>query len=197
MKSRPYGYPLLRLDGKPASFENHIERRLSSLRNKFSDEEAFQRLLDSGDPVIYEVYENHRPELAGELASGLSIVHPGRVGREYFMTKGHYHKVRETAEIYYCMQGRGVLLMENETGDTAVEAFHPGRVVYVTPHWAHRSINTGDEHLVTFFIYPAHAGHDYATIDVTGFRKRLFDVDGVTTVVDSYARSTPAVTPDE
>jgi glucose-6-phosphate isomerase len=185
VKSRPYGYRILQLDEKATSFDNHIERRLSSLRNKFADEEAFQTLLDSGNPVVYEVHENRRPELAGELASGLSIVHPGRVGREYFMTKGHYHKVRETAEIYYCIQGKGVLLMENEVGDTAVEEFHPGRVVYVTPRWAHRSINTGDEDLVTFFVYPGHAGHDYATIDATGFRKRVLDQNGGATIVDN------------
>lgn len=185
MKSRPYGYAILQSNERKSSFDNHIERRLSSLRDKFSDREAFQAMLDSGDPLIYEVYENRRPETAGELLSGLSIVHPGRVGNEYFMTKGHYHQVRDTAEVYYCMQGKGVLLMENEEGDTAVEEFYPGRVVYVTPHWAHRSINTGDEDLVTFFVYPGHAGHDYGTIDATGFRKRLVEQNGLPAVVDS------------
>jgi len=172
VKSRPYGYQILLPDERGSSFDNHIERRLSSLRNKFSDGEAFQAMLHSDDPLIYEVYENRRPETAGELLSGLSIVHPGRVGNEYFMTKGHYHLVRNTAEVYYCMQGKGALLMENEAGDTAVEEFYPGRLVYVTPCWAHRSINTGEEDLVTFFVYPGHAGHDYGTIDATGFRKR-------------------------
>ena len=184
MKSRPYGYQILP-DERGSSFDNHIERRLSSLRNKFSDGEAFQAMLDSGDPLIYEVYEKRRPETAGELLSGLSIVHPGRVGNEYFMTKGHYHLVRDTAEVYYCMQGKGALLMENEAGDTAVEEFYPGRVVYVTPCWAHRSINTGEEDLVTFFVYPGHAGHDYGTIDATGFRKRLVEQNGLPTVVDN------------
>lgn len=186
MRSRPYGYPILPLHERVTSFDHHIERRLSSLRNKFCDVRAFQALLDSCDPLIYEVYENRRPEAAGELASGLSIVHPGRVGREYFMTKGHYHEVRDTAEIYYCIRGKGALLMENESGDTAVEELHPGRVVYVTPRWAHRSINTGDEDLVTFFVYPGNAGHDYATIDATGFRKRIFDEHGIPTIVDNH-----------
>ena len=185
MKSRPYGYQILLPDERGSSFDNHIERRLSSLRNKFSDGEAFQAMLHSDDPLIYEVYENRRPETAGELLSGLSIVHPGRVGNEYFMTKGHYHLVRDTAEVYYCMQGKGALLMENEAGDTAVEEFYPGRLVYVTPCWAHRSINTGEEDLVTFFVYPGHAGHDYGTIDATGFRKRLVEQNGLPTVVDN------------
>jgi glucose-6-phosphate isomerase len=150
------------------------------------DHRAFQAMLDSGDPLIYEVYENRRPEVAGELLNGLSIVHSGRVGDEYFMTKGHYHLVRDTAEIYYCLRGKGVLLMQNEAGATAVEELYPGRVVYVTPHWAHRSINTGEEDLVTFFVYPGHAGHDYGTIDATGFRKRFVDRNGVPTLVDNH-----------
>ena len=184
MKFRPYGFPILDLSQRDTAFDNHIERRLSSLRNKFSDEEAIREMLASGDPVIYEVYESRRPEVAGELASGLSIVQPGSVGAEYFMTKGHYHSVRDTAEIYYCLQGQGLLLMENEEGDTAVEEFRPGRVVYVTPCWAHRSINTGSEELVTFFVYPANAGHDYEAIDATGFRKQIFAQNGVPTIVE-------------
>lgn len=188
MKLRPYGYPVLDLNQRVTAFDNHIERRLSSVGNKFSDEEAVREMLNSGDPVIYEVYENRRPEVSGELASGLSIVYPGSVGKEYFMTKGHYHTVRDTAEVYYCLEGQGLLLMENEAGDTAVEEFHPGRVVYVTPCWAHRSINTGKQQLVTFFVYPAHAGHDYAAIDATGFRKRIFNRSGIPTVVENHRR---------
>ena len=116
-------------------------------------------MLAAGDPLIYEVFENRRPETAGELLSGLSVVHPGRVGNEYFMTKGHYHAVRGTAEIYYCLEGKGVLVMENEAGETSVEEFSPGRVVYVTPGSAHRSVNTGADDLVTVFVYPGHCGH--------------------------------------
>ena len=185
MNPRPFGYPISKLEDRVSSFDNHIERRLSKLGNLFADAEAYRALLDSGDAVIYEVYENTRPAVAGELLSGLSILHPGRVGDEYFMTKGHYHSVRDTAEIYYCLQGKGLLLMENEDGKTAVEEFAPGRVVYVLPQWAHRSINTGAEDMVTFFVYPANAGHDYATIDTTGFQKRVVDRNGVVTIVDS------------
>lgn len=185
MKLRPYGYPIFPLHGNTASFDNHIERRLSALKNKFADREAFQAMLDAGDPLVYEVYENRRPEAPGELASGLSIIHPGQVGKEYFMTKGHYHQVRDTAEIYYCLQGQGVLLMENEAGEVSVEELRPGHVTYVTPRWAHRSINTGEDDLITFFVYPSHAGHDYAAIDAVGFRKRLLEQNGIPTVVDN------------
>jgi glucose-6-phosphate isomerase len=169
--TRPFGFDLMGPCAPPVAFDGHLERRLSMLRGQFSDEEAYARLLVS-DPLIYQVYEMRRPEVPGELAHGISIVHSGRVGEEFYMTKGHFHSVRETAEIYYCLRGHGLMLMENEAGDWAAETLTPGRIVYVAPCWAHRSINTSDsEDLVTFFIYPGHAGHDYATIERRGFRK--------------------------
>jgi glucose-6-phosphate isomerase, archaeal len=185
LKSRPYGYALFQLDRRQSEFDNHIQRRLSALRNQFADQKACQAMIDGGDPVIYEVFENHRPNVAGELLSGLSVVHAGSVGNEYFMTKGHYHAVRDTAEIYYCLQGKGCLVMENEAGDSVVEELSPDRIVYVTPRWAHRSINTGAEDLVTFFVYPGNAGHDYATIEATGFRKRVINLVGIPEILDS------------
>jgi glucose-6-phosphate isomerase len=186
LESLPSGFEARVPDGRPSQFDNHIQRRLSALRNQFADQEAFEEMVTGGDPIIYEVYEMRRPAAAGDRPNGLSIVHPGRVGSEYFMTKGHYHAIRDTAEIYYCLAGTGVLLMENEAGQTAVEEFHRGRVVYVLPRWAHRSINTGnDEDLVTFFVYPGHAGHDYSTIEATGFRKRVVCGAGAPVVVDN------------
>jgi glucose-6-phosphate isomerase, archaeal len=156
------------------SYDNHLQRRLSALRGQYADSSAFEQLVAAGDPVVYEVYEMLRPETAGDLRSGLSVVHPGRVGDEFYMTKGHFHKVIDTAEIYYGVKGRGLLLMEDTGGEWAVEEIAAGQPVYVPPGWAHRSINIGaGEDLVTFFVYPAHAGHDYGTIERRGFRKRV------------------------
>jgi len=50
----------------------------------------------------------------GELLHGTSIVHPGKVGNEYFMTKGHFHSVLDTAEVYYVLQGRGMMVTANQ-----------------------------------------------------------------------------------
>jgi len=139
----------------------------------------------SADPLVYEVYEMRRPEVAGELLHGITIIRPGLVGDEFFMTKGHYHAVRETAEIYYCLRGRGLLMLETEMGDWAAEEFEPGRVVYAPPCWAHRSINTGTEDLVVFFAYPGHAGHDYAAIQKRGFQKTVMHRNGGIEFVDN------------
>ncbi len=182
--SRPFA---LELDVGPEllrGFDTHLQRRLSSLQGLFNAEHAYAQMVLS-DPLVYEVYEKRRPEVAGELLHGVTILHPGRVGDEFFMTKGHYHAVRATAEIYYCLHGSGFLLMETEEGDWAAEEFAPGRLVYAPPCWAHRSINTGTDDLTVFFAYPGHSGHDYGTIEQRGFRKRVIQRNGCVQVVDN------------
>jgi glucose-6-phosphate isomerase len=65
--------------------------------------------------------------------------------------------VLDTAEIYFCLAGRGYMLMENPEGDVQWAEFVPGQGVYVPRRYAHRSINTGAEPLITFFAFPGHA----------------------------------------
>lgn len=182
----PYSFDILISEAKLKNYDNHIVRRLSAMRGQYLDEAAYEAMLAEEDVILYEVYEIKRPEIAGELQTGLSIVHPGTVGDEYFMTKGHFHTVLETAEIYYCLKGEGAMVMETPEGDWAVEPLLPGRVLYIPPRWGHRSVNTGnDGDLVTFFAYPGHAGHDYGTIDEQGFRKLVVEQNGQPQVVDN------------
>jgi len=189
--SRPFALELGAGPDWLKGFDAHLERRLSSLRGVFNEERAYAQMV-LADPLVYEVYEKRRPEVAGELLHGITILHPGRVGGEFFMTKGHYHSVRETAEIYCCLHGSGFLMMETEQGDWAAEDFFPGRMVYAPPCWAHRSINTGTDDLTLFFAYPGHSGHDYGTIEQRGFRKLVIQRNGCIEVVDN-PRWSPAV----
>ncbi len=163
-----------------------IVRRLSSLRGQFLDQPAFEAALAQGDPELYQVYAVDRPGVAGELSSGLTILHPGKVGDEYFMTKGHFHAVLETGEVYYSLRGRGMMVMETPEGEAHVAEMTPGAVVYVPPRWAHRSVNVdATDDLVFFWVYPANAGHDYGSIERQGFRKLVVEQEGAPTVVDN------------
>lgn len=167
-------------------FDHHIVRRLSSMKGQFLDASAYQKMLAQEDVVLYEVLEVERPEHPGEFRFGLSIIHPGKVGAEYWMTKGHFHAIRDTAELYYCLRGEGMMVMETPEGEWSVEELRPGRLLYVPPRWAHRSVNTGaQEDLVTYFAYPAHAGHDYASIEKQGFRKCIVEQGGRPQIIDN------------
>jgi glucose-6-phosphate isomerase len=184
-RDKPFTAEIALPGGALSAYDNHTLRRLSAMRGYFADAERYEQMLAASDIGLYEVYEVHRPESSGELLHGTSILHPGKVGDEYFMTKGHFHAVLETAEVYYVLQGQGMMVMETPEGDWAVEELCPGRVLYVPPGWAHRSVNTGGEaDLITFFVYPGHAGHDYGSIESQGFRKRVVERDGKPRVVD-------------
>jgi len=162
MTDRPFTFTIPYPSLVPTRYDNHIQRRLSAMKDQFSDEAAYQEMLSAEDTLVYEVYEITRPPVAGEVLHGLSIIHPGKVGREFFMTKGHFHAVIQTAEVYLCLNGEGFMVME------------------------HRSVNTSpNEDLVTFFVYPGNAGHDYGTIETQGFRKLVVERNGVPVIVDN------------
>jgi glucose-6-phosphate isomerase len=182
---RPFIYKITLTPESLAEFDNHIVRRLSSMKGQYHDQTAYATMLAREDTLLYEVHEIVRPLVCGEMMSGLSIVHPGKVGEEYFMTKGHFHATLDTAEIYYCFRGEGFMLMETPEGNWSIEDLRPGNVLYIPPRWAHRSINTGPQDLVTYFVYPGHAGHDYGTIEQYGYRKLVVERDGQPAVVNN------------
>lgn len=170
----------------PSRYDRHIIRRLSDMRGQYLEQNAYEAMLSKEDSLLYQVYELKRPEVAGELLHGISIVHPGKVGHEYYMTKGHYHTLLETGEVYYVLKGHGCMVMETPEGKAVVEELHPGRVLYVLPRWAHRSVNVSpDENLVMLFAYPGNSGHDYGTIETQGFRKLVVERDGRPTIIDN------------
>jgi glucose-6-phosphate isomerase len=170
----------------PSRFDHHIQRRLSSLYGYFLDYAAYKNAVNLQDTLVYEVYEFQRPESSGELLQGISIIHPGKIGREFFMTKGHFHAVLETSEVYYCLAGEGFMVMETPEGDSAVEPLCTGQVLYVPPRWAHRSVCTSRQvSLALFFVYPGHAGHDYGTIETQGFRKLVVEGDNGIEIIDN------------
>ncbi len=153
----------------------HLIRNASDMRGYYKDESELETVIGrQGDPLHYETYESDIPQEYGHLIYGVSRLQPGLIGRECFMTKGHYHTVVETGEIYICMQGQGYMMMKTSDGKVVAEKMERGSMVYVPPYWAHRSINTGAEPLTTFFIYPADAGHNYGDITSEGFPQRIF-----------------------
>ena len=90
------------------------------------------------------------PSQSGALSFGVTVLHPGQIDSEYYMTKGHYHVVRNTAEVYYTLSGEGVLVTENEDGQCILLPMAPGTASYVAPGFAHRMVNTGSQPLVSF-----------------------------------------------
>ncbi len=149
-----------------------VVRRLTDMQGYYADQAAFAQAVAAGDPITYTV-------ASGALHFGIGRIEPGRVGAEYFMTKGHLHAWRPAAEYYIGLRGQGVMLLEDEDDTQAsMVPLTPDSAVYVPGHTAHRTINTGDEPLTYLGIYPAQAGHDYGVIAERNFRHVVVARDG-------------------
>lgn len=161
------------------------KRCLSDMKGMFADDAAFEAAYKQDNALVYEFHGMPVPEHEGDLAYGCSIVYPGKVGNEYYMTKGHFHTILETAEVYYCIGGHGYMMMENPEGDWLALELQAGKCVYVPKRYAHRSICVGSEPLRTFFVFRADAGHDYGSIETKGYRKLMVEQDGKPAVIDN------------
>jgi len=159
-------------------------RRLSDLKGYFQDEAAYDSMLRE-NPVVYEVYAVEQEGQEGDLNFATTVLRPGKVGREFFFTKGHFHAKADRAEIYYAIKGRGGMLLQTPEGEVEWVPMEPGTVVYVPPYWAHRTVNTGDEPLIFLAVYPADAGHDYGSIKDKGFAKLVVEENGEVKLVDN------------
>lgn len=176
------------IDFKKGAIQQHTRKkevRLSEMKEYFSNIEEAEKILSKGkDPVIYEYYEYVHPEVSGNLNFGLSIVYPGKIGKEYYMTRGHFH-LKDSSELYLCLKGRGMILMQNKDGEFLATELEPGSLGYVPPGWGHRTINTGGGRFIFFFAYPADAGHDYIIIREKGFTKIVIEEDEAPKIIDN------------
>ncbi len=161
------------------------KRYLSQMKDMYYDTEAAKEILKTQDPLIYEFHELGCPERAGDLAFGTTILYPGTIGNEYYMTKGHFHTILDTAEVYYTLDGEGYMVMENPEGDTLELPLKKGEAIYVPRRYAHRSVNTGSTPLVMFYTFAADAGHDYGTIETKGYHKLIVEQNGKPSVIDN------------
>jgi glucose-6-phosphate isomerase len=180
----PYARPPLRpfvvtmdpADGSLRPDGPTLVRRMSSLEGLFADGDAWRAAVELGDPVVYEVVSSPVPESPRELPQSITTIHPGTTGRELWMTRGHQHPDPQ-GEIYLGLSGIGGLLLYDGTESSWLE-MEAGSIGYIPPHWAHRSVNTGDEPFRFLAVYPGSAGHDYEWVLRHGMGRRVYRAAG-------------------
>ncbi len=155
------------------------EKRLGELAGIYADAAAFgDAVAQGGDPVVYTVNEVRPAAARGDLIFGTTQMQPGRIGDEFYVTRGHIHARANRPETYRGEAGAGLMLMESPEGETQILAITPWVVVYVPPLWIHRSVNIGAVPLVMSFCYPSDAGQDYAVIARSGGMAKRIVSDG-------------------
>lgn len=154
------------------------KRYLADLKGLYANSAAESALMAS-NPLLYEVHEaTDIPEVIGQLRYSTTIIYPGKVGDEYFFTKGHYHALADRAELYFGLVGEGYLLLQTPEGEINAQHMTPGAMTYVPPYWAHRTINTGTGNFAFMACYSADAGYNYGPIAENGFAQLMIERDG-------------------
>ncbi len=173
----PAGCSVLLAEGVLSGATGRYTKTFGDLGSIYADEAAYRAMLPGlRDTVVYEVTEFRPSNAPGDMIFGVTRMAPGKVGREFFMTRGHIHAKADRPEIYYGQTGTGVMLMESPGGEFRTVPIAPQTICYVPPFWIHRSINTGGGDLVMVFSYPADSGQDYEVIARSGgMRVRIVD----------------------
>jgi glucose-6-phosphate isomerase len=163
------------IEGRP-----RLERHLSDLKGCYADSAGYEEALKASNPLIYAVASIEPAGGEGDLHYGLGMIMPGKIGSEYYLTKGHLHAWRPAAEFYFGLQGEGAMLLEDEkSGESRMVPLVANSVVYVPGHTAHRTVNTGTTPLLYLGVYPARAGHDYGSIAQKNFRNIIVELNGL------------------
>ncbi len=173
----PEGVKIDPATGAMTPHTGEYTKRLSEFRGVYQDGKALDEICAAqGDIPTYKVVE-YRAE-GSDIFFGTTTMYPGRVGQEYFMTRGHYHARRDRGEIYYTQSGEGLLLLQSRNGETRTVEMKPGTCAFIPPDWAHRSVNTGSTQLVFVWCCSQDAGHDYGEIATKGMRQRVIAKNG-------------------
>src|SRR3990167_7786105 len=126
--------------------QHYAERTHEKMQEVLIDPEA------EGPAIHYHMVRG------GSDQRNITIWEPGKVGREYIKTYGHYH-VGDISETYWIVYGEGITIAQKrvigpdgEPIDDEIEAIRivrvrAGEAVYMPRSWAHAAVNTGK----TFF----------------------------------------------
>jgi len=178
--ANPTSHRIDPLSGELTGATGHYNKKLSAMAGLYEDEVRFSEALEQGgDAIIYKVSDVRPDAVHGDLIFGTTFMEPGRIGNEFFMTRGHIHAKGNRPETYYGESGKGLMLLESPEGATRVLEMLPRQVVYVPPFWIHRSVNIGSVPLVLSFCYPSDSGQDYSIIERSGGMASRIVADGL------------------
>jgi len=99
-----------------------------------------------------EIFKEHN------LRYDITVLFPGKIGKEFIKTAGHFHPLKNTGkETYpeYCevLTGEAIFLLQKNGRNNEVEEIiaieaKTGDKVYIPPNYGHVTINPGDNFLI-------------------------------------------------
>lgn len=174
---RKLGLKTLEFEEKVLYRPDVIERiRLRNIKEIFRDRKALKEMNSS--EVIYKTYLRQNKGISYRF----TVLNPGKIGKEFYKTRGHFHRKASDTEMIFGMEGKGIVFLQHQRTDRCIFApLEQGNLVHVPPYYAHRMVNIGDEELVFLSFFPRTSGSDYRSIDEEGgFKYWIVERNGKT-----------------
>jgi glucose-6-phosphate isomerase len=151
------------------------DRPAQSIRTLGELASIFAGFIGDPEQVVYETH-GCPGEVEGppRLLYSTTVIHPGDVEGEFFMTRGHFHTNSERGELVLTLRGTGALILMDRERKTWTELMEPGSLHDIDGRHAHRVANCGDVPLVFLVAWMSDCGHEYESIRDFGFGKRMF-----------------------
>lgn len=108
------------------------------------------------EPVLLEPKSTGVKEpyfiIQGENGENITVLSAGKNGVEFNKTFGYFHTF-QGVEIYHCLYGQGLILIQRNDGDhdakeVRILGLRPGSMVEVPSGYGHTIVNTGKNFLV-------------------------------------------------
>lgn len=153
-----YGQPAVRT--KSASCQYYIDSNAS----------------DASDDVLYWMYtglalpQDREKIEQCKLRFDMTVIRPGKIGREFIKTIGHYHckaegQDEQYPEIYEVVYGKATFFLQDENFmDAVVVEAEPGTKILMPPGYGHITINATSDFLVVSDIVSAKCQSNYCSI---------------------------------
>lgn len=156
--------------------ERYTFRKISDMKDVWAETSV-------ASDLVYAVFRGKE--------SNVTVLLPGKVGKEFYKTHGHYHLHGEE-ESYTVLYGSGLLIIQKELSDNdsgldfkAIE-LSEGKGFVVPAGYGHALINPTDDILITEDKESSFAGHNYEPIKkMRGFAKYVVEEDGKVTYIDN------------
>lgn len=100
-------------------------RRLSDIGALFEHPD----MIDDPEAIVYRTYAGSPDSDRPDLAFATTVIEPGDVGGEFFMTRGHRHVQPERGEYMLTLGGTGCLVLMDETGSAGANRWRRERCI--------------------------------------------------------------------
>lgn len=157
------GLPLQADQEGQLHFGDGLQAVKPAIRYKSDMQEVLLEADAKGPAELYYMYRdvcrNQDRDLLAQhgLRYDVTVIKPGRLGREYIKTAGHYHPLKPQTEstypeVYEVLAGKAHYLLQTEPDEDGVEAIIveavAGDKVLIPPGYGHITINPGAEFLI-------------------------------------------------